>query len=86
MNNNLKRIRKEAGLTLQELGDMCGSCKSYMHELEKDSKNPSLKIAYSVAGVLGKSVYQIWPDTTEIIEETITIRRVVTSREEGEQV
>lgn len=77
MKSNLKKFREEAGLSLQKFGDMCGKSKAHMHELEKESANPTLTTAYSIAKVIDKSVYDIWPDTTKIIEETITVRRVV---------
>ena len=77
--NNLKKLRTENKFSLQELGDMCGRSKAHMHELEKDSANPTLKTAYSVAKILGVTVYDIWPDTIEVIEETITVRRIKAS-------
>jgi len=77
MKNNLKNIRKEAGLTMRGLGDTTGITASYICDLERGSSIPTLKKAYLLANVLNKSVYDIWPDTTEIIEETVTIRRCV---------
>lgn len=77
MKNNLKEFRKKATLTLQGLGDICGLSKAHLHDLEKDDGScPKLSTAYAIAGVLGKTVYEIWPDTTEIVEETITVRRI----------
>ena len=78
MNNNLKIIRNELGLSLEKLGDMCGMSKSHIYQLEKSNSSPTLKTAYLISAVVGKTVYQIWPDTTEIVEETITVRRVIT--------
>lgn len=77
--NNLKKLRTENKFTLQELGDMCGMSKTHIHRLEKDSANPTLKTAYSLAKILGVTVYDIWPDTIEVIEETITVRRIKAS-------
>jgi len=74
--SNLKQFRKDAGLTLQELSDMCGKSKAHTWELEKETANPTLKTAYAIAKILNKTVYELWPDTTEIIEETVIIRRV----------
>jgi len=76
MENNLKELREAASLSLQELSDMSGKSFSCLQSMEAVHRNPSLETAYAIANVLGKSVYQIWPDTTEIIEETITVRRV----------
>ena len=74
--NNLKRLRKEAKLTLEELGDMCGKVKSRIWKLEQPDLMPNLTTAYAIAKVLGKTVYDIWPDTTEVEVEKVTIRRV----------
>lgn len=78
MNSNLKQFRRDAGLTLQGLGDMCGLSKSHLHDLEKEAgSQPKITTAYAIACVLGKSVYDIWPDETEVVEKTIVVRRVV---------
>lgn len=78
MKNNLKQARQDAGLTLQSLGDACGLSKSHLHDLEKETGSaPKLPTAYAIACVLGKSVYDIWPDETKVVEKTIVVRRVV---------
>jgi putative transcriptional regulator len=74
--NNLKSIRKAARLSLQELADRCGTSKGHMHCIESDKGNPSLKLAYRIAAILGKQVQEIWPDDNEVIEEIITVRRL----------
>lgn len=75
--NNLKQLREEAGLSLSQLGRLCGKSKAHMWELEKEaSNNPTLKTAYALANVLEVDVYDIWPDTTEIEVEKVEIRRV----------
>lgn len=77
MHNNLKTLREKSKYSLQELGDVCGRSKAHIWELEKPSANPTLKTAYALSKVLGVEVTDIWPNTVEIIEETITVRRVV---------
>jgi len=74
--NNLKYLRKKAGYSLQALGDLCCRSKGQMWELERTTANPTLKTAYAISKVLGVDVYAIWPNTVEIVEETITVRRV----------
>ena len=76
MENNLKEARQNAKLSLRKLGEMAGCSYAHLHLLETNESNPTLRLAYAVSKVLGLSVYDIWPDTTEIVEETITIRRV----------
>lgn len=75
--NNLKTLREKCGYSLQTLGDMCGRSKAQMWELEKPGANPTLKTAYAISMVLGVAVTDIWPNTVQIVEETITVRRVV---------
>lgn len=36
----------------------------------------SLLRAYTIAAVLGVAVTDIWPNEVEIVEETVTVRRV----------
>jgi len=76
MKNNLEKFRNEAKLSLQKLGDACGITKVHIWELQKDKYNPTLKTAYSIANVLEKSVYEIWPDKTKVEEVVTTVRRV----------
>ena len=83
MMNNLKELRAKAGLSLQALGDTCGMSKAQMHLLEKDTANPTIKNAYAIAKLFDVSVYDIWPDTTKIVEETVIIRRIVRGDENG---
>lgn len=61
MNNNLKLYRKEAGYTLQSLGNMCGLSKSYLYELEQGKSCPTLITAYAVARVFDIRIEEIWP-------------------------
>ena len=77
MTNNLKKFRNEAGLSLQGLGDLCCRSKAQLHQLEKSESYCRLDTAYLIAKVLDKSVYDIWPDNTKIVEEKIIVRRVV---------
>lgn len=76
MEGNLKQLREAAGLSLSAIGEMCGKTKATMHALEKDTANPTLTTAYSIARVLDKSVYEIWPNVLEFTEEIKTIRKI----------
>lgn len=78
MKNNLKQIRKKAKLTLDELAKACNTSKSSIHGIEdQNGTAPKITTAYAIAKVLNKSVYDIWPDETKIVEETFTVRTVV---------
>ena len=60
MKSNLKKLRKEAGLTLDQLGHLCSVTRQRVHQLEQDT-NPTLKTAYEIADMLGVAVEDIWP-------------------------
>lgn len=75
MKNNIKALRHEAGLSLEALANACGCTGSNIHLLEHGRKAPRLDTAYAIAAVLGRSVTEVWPDETEVIEETVTVRR-----------
>lgn len=77
MHNNLKKLREERGYSLQDLCEMCAYSKAHMWNLEKSSANPTLRAAYIISKALGVDVTDIWLNTVEITEETITVRRVV---------
>lgn len=74
--NNLKAHREKAGLSLQGLADCLGCSKTNIWELEKTTANPTLKTAYSIAAVLDVPVTDIWPPQIQVVEETITVRRL----------
>lgn len=80
--NNIKELRFDARLTLQALGDLSCISKTQVHGLEQGRHTPTLTTAYKIARVLGVSVYKVWPDTTEIVIETISVRRCVEKKNE----
>jgi transcriptional regulator with XRE-family HTH domain len=54
VSGKIKRYRKERGLTLEQLGELTGSSKSYMWELEnRSSPRPSAEKIARVAAALG---------------------------------
>ena len=50
---NVKRLRKQAGLSQEALADLAGLARSYMSEVEVGRRNPTLKIVAKIAGALG---------------------------------
>lgn len=78
MKSNLKQLRNDAGLSLSEIGDMCGRSIAQIHRLESDKANPTLATAYGIATALDVAVEDIWPNTVEMVDETITVRRIRT--------
>lgn len=53
--DRLKRLRKEKGLSQQELGDMIGASKSLISCYESEKRNPSLENIISFMEIFGVS-------------------------------
>lgn len=46
---NVKRLRKQAGYSQEEFADLTGTARSYMSDLERSARNPTLKIVERIA-------------------------------------
>ncbi|MCS3768352.1 transcriptional regulator with XRE-family HTH domain [Aeromonas hydrophila] len=58
--DNIKRIRKHAGLSQQELAERCGISKSQLSRLESgEQKNPLIQTIIPIATALGASLDEI---------------------------
>lgn len=77
MRCNIGDLRRSAKLTLEALADACGTTKSNLHSLESGRQEPRIGTAYRIARVLGVPVYEVWPDDTNVVEETVVRRRIV---------
>lgn len=53
---NIRRIRKERGLTIKELGDMVGVSESYIRAYESGRRNPKASSLQSIASALAVNV------------------------------
>lgn len=56
---NLRRARIARGLTIEELASDVGLSYSYVGELERGRRNPSLKVMGRLADILQVSVVQL---------------------------
>ncbi len=52
---NAARIRKERGLTQEQLAERCGLSQQYLSGLEQGRRNPTIVTIYEVATALGVS-------------------------------
>lgn len=50
---NVRRVRKEAGLSQETLADLVGIARSYMSDIEVGRRNPSLSVVERIAEALG---------------------------------
>jgi len=49
---NVKRTRKDAGYSQEELADIAGVARSYMSDVERGARNPTLKVVERIASAL----------------------------------
>lgn len=56
---NIKRIRKEKGLTQKALGDKCGLADSAIRRYELGGANPKIETLRKIANALGVSLFQL---------------------------
>lgn len=52
LGENVRRIRRERGMTLETLAHEVGLAYSYMGQLERGQRNPTLDVVERIAGVL----------------------------------
>lgn len=69
MQNDIKRLRKEAGLRQEDLAKNLGVSRQTIIAIENDKYNPTLELAMRLAIQLGKRVEDIFhldePDCTQ---------------------
>lgn len=63
---NIKRIRKEKGLTQKQLGEMCGLADSAIRRYESDRANPKYETLKKISSALGVYVSDLEPDWSQI--------------------
>lgn len=60
-NNQVKKVRREKGITLVKLSKMSGVSVGYLCHLEKGSrKNPSIETMEKISKALNKSITEIF--------------------------
>lgn len=62
MQNEVKALRAEAGLSQQELGDALGVSRQTINSIEKERYTPSLPLAMKLARHFGKRVEEVFDD------------------------
>lgn len=56
---NIKRIRKEKGLTQKTLGELCGINEANIRKYENNKQNPKLETARKIATALDVDVWEL---------------------------
>ena len=60
MKNNIKQLRKEAGLRQDDLARKLGVSRQTIIAIENNKYNPSLELAMKTARLLGRPVEEIF--------------------------
>ena len=58
---NLKKLRKSAGLTQEQLAEKAKVSTTYLAYIETGTKRPSLKVINKIAEVLGVKTKDLFP-------------------------
>lgn len=89
LNEKLRKIRKEKNISLERLSKEIKMSKSYLWELEKGTKNPTVKTLDKLARFFGTTLdYLMDEDDNSSIDTTVEIfyRVERLSREEQEKI
>ncbi|MCL2204737.1 MAG: helix-turn-helix transcriptional regulator [Defluviitaleaceae bacterium] len=60
MRNDIKTLRKKAGLRQEDLAERLGVSRQTIIAIENDKYNPTLELAMKLAKQLGKNVEEIF--------------------------
>ena len=71
--NNLRTIREEQGVTIDNLSDFSTVSRTTIHKIETDNLSPNLTDVYRISAILGCDVADIWPDTTKVTEKEVNV-------------
>lgn len=52
---NVQRLRKEAGISQEDFAHAAGVARSYMSDVERGARNPTLNVVERIAKALGVS-------------------------------
>lgn len=62
LGSNIKKYRKEAGLTQRELADLLDVAVGTIQQYESNKRQPRLEMINRIAGALGVGIRRLYPD------------------------
>ena len=71
ISKNLKQIRKEKGLTLEDLSEISGVSKSMLGEIERGSTNPTILVLWKIADGFKIPLTRLIKEEQEELDYTI---------------
>lgn len=77
----LRPVRRQRGLTLEQLAQQTGLTKSYLSKIERGQSTPSIAVALKVARALDVEVGRLF--STEAAQEKITVDRAAARKGQG---
>jgi transcriptional regulator with XRE-family HTH domain len=80
----LRAVRRQRGLTLEQLAAQTGLTKSYLSKIERRQSTPSIAVALKVARALDVDVGRLFSD--EAADDKITVDRAAGRNGRGYQV
>ena len=69
MENHVRALRKELGLSQEELGKRCGVSRQTINAIENQKYDPSLPLAFQLARILGTTVDALFLPKLDASEE-----------------
>lgn len=60
MENRIRELRKAAGLRQEDLARLLGVTRQTIHAIENNKYDPTLTLAFHLAGVLGTTVDELF--------------------------
>ena len=60
MENHVRALRKELGLSQEELGKRCGVSRQTINAIEKGEYNPTINLCRSICKILGKTLDELF--------------------------
>lgn len=60
--NELRKVRKNLGLSQEELADRCGLHRTYIGGIERGERNPTLTILKRISDALDIPLYKLLKD------------------------
>lgn len=64
----LQRLRQERGLTLEDLSRTAGVSKSMLSQIERETANPTIAVAWRLANALGVSIAELLSSATPVVD------------------
>lgn len=77
----LRPVRRQRGLTLEQLAQQTGLTKSYLSKIERGQSTPSIAVALKVARALDVDVGRLF--SAEAAQEKITVDRAASRKGDG---